>query len=298
MFQLAKYGESKDTRPNYYREQANRDGTTPQHVILRDRSHPYITRIHSVPPSQGELFYLRTILQHQPQHLYEDARTVQNIIFSTFWEAAIALGIFANEKEAEYALNEAVHELRTPRQLRLLFVLLLVNDCVATPLRLWELFHISFSWDHVLCHGNVLQIGLDYTLEELNNSLEEHCKTVADYGLPQPVLQARKIEREIERWGSDPEALAERVQLSIHQFNPQQLEIYNAVTSAVCEDHQLLAFVDGKGGWGKTFVLKTICDHIQSTGHLFLPAATSAFAAQNYEGGRTVHSVFKVCFSM
>ena len=71
---------------------------------------------------------------------------------------------------------------------------------------------------------------------------------MADYGLPQPVLQAREIEREIERWGSDPEALAERVQLSIHQFNPQQLEIYNAVTSAVCEDHQLLAFVDGKGG--------------------------------------------------
>ena len=84
MFQLAKYDESKDTRPNYYREQANRDGTTPQHVILCNCSHPYITRIHSVPPSQGELFYLRTILQHQPQHLYEDARTVQNIIFSTF----------------------------------------------------------------------------------------------------------------------------------------------------------------------------------------------------------------------
>jgi hypothetical protein len=69
-----------------------------------------------------------------------------------------------------------------------------------------------------------------------------------------PNVQAREIEREIERWGSDAEALAERAQLSIRQFNPQQLEIYNAVTSAVREDRQLLAFVDGKGGRGKTVI--------------------------------------------
>ena len=294
MFRLAKYDETKDGRPNYYREQANRDASTPQHVILRDHTHPYITRIHSVLPSQGELFYLRTILQHQPRRSFQDTRTVENILYSTFQEAAVALGMFANEKEAEYALNEAIRELRTPRQLRLLFVLLLVNDCVTTPLHLWEVFQRSFSQDHVLRHNNVLDVGINYTLEDLNNSLEEHGKTVADYGLPEPIIQGREIEREIERWGSDPEALAARAQFSVTRFNAEQLEIYNAVTSAVREDRQLLAFVDGKGGRGKTFVLKTICDYVRSTGRLFLPAATSAFAAQNYEGGRTVHSVFKV----
>ena len=38
------------------------------------------------------------------------------------------LGLFATEKEGEYALLKAIQNLKTPCQLRLLFVHLLINN--------------------------------------------------------------------------------------------------------------------------------------------------------------------------
>lgn len=39
-------------------------GCPHMHVILRSDVKPHISRIEAVRPSQGELFYLRAILQH------------------------------------------------------------------------------------------------------------------------------------------------------------------------------------------------------------------------------------------
>ena len=43
-----------------------------------------------------------------------DARTVNGIEYATFQEAATELGLFANEKESEYALMEAIQTPKTP----------------------------------------------------------------------------------------------------------------------------------------------------------------------------------------
>ena len=78
----------------------------------------------------------------------------------------------------------------------------------------------------------------------------------------------------------------------------EQLQIYDAVMTALMEGKQLLAFIDSKAGQGKTFVLQTIVDRLCSMDLIFLPTAISAFAAQCYEGGRTTHSTFKVLTSL
>jgi hypothetical protein len=293
-FRLAKFDPAKSTHPNYYVEQENRDRSTPMHVILRDRLHPFITRLHTVPPSRGELFNLRAVLQHSPALSFLDARTVNGIECDSFQNAANEHGIFANENEAQYALRECVQTLRTPRQLRALFVHLLVNDCITIPLQIWEVFLDHLCYDYTLKHNNVCDVGKEHALLELDEFLEEHGRTLADYGLPRPLSRPREVERELERWGSDSLLLAARARHSESLFNNEQRQIYNAVITSVHEGRQLLAFVDGKGGRGKTFILQAICDHVRSIGRLFLPGATSAFAAQNYEGGRTIHSVFKV----
>ena len=262
---------------------------------MRDARYRFITRIHPVPPSKGELFYLRAILRQRAILSFEDACTVNGEMYDTFQEAAVLLGIFANDDEAEYALIEGIDYLRTPRQLRILFVHLLINDCIPTPLRLWQRFQLQLSRDYILRHNNTEQIGINCALDDLCHYLDEHGKTVSDYGLPHVLSYTREVEHEMERWNSDRPALAARANDAVRHLNAEQLQIYHAVTSAILEGRQLLAFVDGKGGRGKTFLLRAICDHIRSTGRLFLPAATSAFAAQNYDGGRTIHSAFKVC---
>ena len=60
-----------------------------------------------VPPSRGEVFYLRTILQHRAASSFLDARTVNGTTYNTYQETTTALGVFADETEVEYALREA-----------------------------------------------------------------------------------------------------------------------------------------------------------------------------------------------
>ena len=294
LFRLAKYDATQDHRLNYYIEEPNSDNLPPMHVILRSAAHPHISRIRDVRPSEGDLFYLRALLQHRPASSYVDARTVNGIEYATFQEAATELGLFANEKESEYALMEAIQTLKTPRQLRLLFVHLLVNDCVPTPLAHWETFQENFALDFTLQNHNALEIGMDHALQEIGQSLEEYGKTLGDYGLPEPMSYGREVEHEYAKWSADCEGLSLHADNAVKSFNPEQRLIYDLIITAVIEDQPLCIFIDGKAGTGKTYLVQTICNKIRSLARIVLPTATSAFAAQHYPGGRTTHSAFKV----
>ncbi|KAJ6461951.1 hypothetical protein DFH09DRAFT_959149 [Mycena vulgaris] len=127
IFRLAKYVPDKVGPPGYYLEQANNTDSPRLHVIMRTSAHSHVTRIRSVRPSQGELFYLRAILQARPCRSFTMARTVRDVTHPTFEEAANDLGLFADSDEATHAVLEGIHDLRTPRELRTLFVHLLVN---------------------------------------------------------------------------------------------------------------------------------------------------------------------------
>jgi hypothetical protein len=296
LFRLAKYDAAQAHRSNYYIEQPNVDNSPPMHVILRSSAHPHISRIRDVRPSEGEVFYLRALLQHRPASSHVDARTVDDIEFPTFQEAATELGLFANENESAYALMEAIQTLKTPRQLRLLFVHLLVNDCVHTPLAHWETFQESFALDYTLRNNNAIDIGLDHALQEIGQCLEEYGKTLSDYGLPEPISYGREVEHELAKWASDRDGLAIRADTAARTFNVEQRLIYDLIIAAVIENQPLRIFIDGKAGTGKTFLVQTICDKIRSLGRIVLPTATPAFAAQHYKGGRTTHSAFKVMY--
>jgi hypothetical protein len=58
LFRLQKYNVNHTLCANYFLEQANQYGQPPMHVILRNQNRPHLARIHDVPPSRGELFYL------------------------------------------------------------------------------------------------------------------------------------------------------------------------------------------------------------------------------------------------
>ncbi|KAJ7923936.1 DNA helicase Pif1 like protein [Mycena leptocephala] len=77
-------------------------------------------------------------------------------------------------------------------------------------------------------------------------------------------------------------------------FNTDQLAIYSRILSAITDNRPLCMFIDGKAGRGKTTLVNALCDKLRSMGHIVIPTATSAFAAQLYPGGRTTHSAFKV----
>ena len=262
LFRLAKYDITQAHRPNYYIEQPHADNSPSMHVILRSLSLPHIGRIRDVRPSEGDVFYLHALLQHRPASSYVDARTVDGVEFPSYQEAATELGLFANENESEYALMEAIQSLKTPRQLRLLFVHLLVNDCVPTPHAHWEIFQENFALDYTLQNNNSLDIGMDHALQEIGQCLEEYGKTLSDYGLPEPMSYGREVEHELAKWSSDRDGLSLRADAAARTFNPEQRFIYDQIVTAVIEDQPLLMFIDGKAGTGKTYLIQTICDKI------------------------------------
>lgn len=294
LFRLAKYDPLNSAKSSYYMERPNTEQSPLKHVILRDEKNRHIARLQTVRPSAGDVFYLRTILHHIPLESFLDGLMVGNAIHNTYQEAASAHGLFDNEDEATQAMSEAIKNLRTPRQLRVLFVHLLVNEVIASPIQFWNLFNNKMKLDFQLAHNNSNELGTSYALHDIADMLREYGKELDDFGLPQVTQYRPEVAHELAKWSPVKDALTTRVTNAISAFNEGQRAIYYDIMDAVDADQQLLLFVEGKAGVGKTTLIKTICDSLRSMDQIVLPTATSGFAAQLYDAGRTMHSTFKV----
>jgi hypothetical protein len=222
------------------------------------------------------------------------ARTVGGTEYGSFQEAAAELGLFSDRNEATYAILEAVQNLRTPRELRVLFVHLLVNECVDAPLTLWDMVQQHLAHDFILRNNSNADLGINFALDDISHLLEEYGKRLSDFGLPEATIHTREVQHELLRWSPIANQLQIRAENTIAMFNSDQLAIYSKILSAVIGNRPLCIFIDGKAGRGKTTLVNTLCDKLRSMGRIVIPTASSAFAAQLYPGGRTTHSAFKV----
>ena len=79
-----------------------------------------------------------------------------------------------------------------------------------------------------------------------------------------------------------------------------QCQVYNAVLELVQQgsiingNRSSNIFLDAPGGTGKSFVINTILKKIRSGGKIALATASSGIAATLLQGGRTLHSTFKI----
>ena len=295
-FCLCKYNPSNNDNANYFKELHPALHVCQTHVVQRNESNRHLSRIQNICPTQGEIFYLRCILQRKAVRSFEDARTVNGSLQTSFQTAATQMGIFADENEGVYALHEAVTTLRTPQQLRLLFTHLLINDCLPSPLQTWNDFRHHLAFDFYLRSNNNTDIATTQTLQELSRDLEEHGFTLNDYGLPEPETYNDEVEHELQPWSSSTNNLRLSFHCAYRKLNEEQRELYDRIIYAISNEQGLCQFIDGKAGRGKTFLVNTLCDRLRSEKKIVLATATSAFAAQQFTGGRTTHSTFKVCF--
>ncbi|KAI5426340.1 hypothetical protein KIW84_031951 [Lathyrus oleraceus] len=69
-----------------------------------------IGRLIWVPPTTGELYYLRLMLTHvKGPRSYNDIKTVNNVKYDTFRDACFAMGFIGNDREFIAAIKEANH---------------------------------------------------------------------------------------------------------------------------------------------------------------------------------------------
>ena len=97
-----------------------------------------IGRLIWVPPSAGELFYLRMMLSTaKGAQSYNDIRTVNGVVYPTFRETCFAKGFLGSDQEFISALQEA-NNWGTAHYLRKLFVKLLFMNTMDRPEYVWQ----------------------------------------------------------------------------------------------------------------------------------------------------------------
>ncbi|RXK34954.1 hypothetical protein M231_07787 [Tremella mesenterica] len=260
---------------------------------------PVPLQIASVRASQGELFYLRAILNAYSARFFGELKTVYGVEYCTFQEAARMLGLFVAENKAQMALREGLANFLTPATLRGLFTFCLVCTRAELvvhdrPLLRWEEYGEVMAQDFTLHALNDLDRGKERALQEIGRMLGEHGKSLADFGLPVPNDFEGEVGHHISLFADRRVELRAEAVMRLNHLNPEQRVIYDEIMGAVMGGRPACMFIDGKAGRGKTYLVAALLDRLQSDGKIPLVGVSAAFAALLYEGGITIHSLFKV----
>src|SRR5581483_4734651 len=139
-----------------------------------------------VQPSEGERYYLRTLLTHvKGATSFDDLKSVNGYLYETFKEACIHLGLLQNDTEWVTCLYEA-SQIKTGRQLRHLFAMILLHCQPTAPEKLWNSYK-TFLYEDILYrnHQSTQNIQDNITIEhmalnQLNHYLQLNGKSLKD----------------------------------------------------------------------------------------------------------------------
>ena len=166
--------------------------------------------------------------------------------------------------------------------------MILTNGDPAQPLQLWEYHMDDLIEDYlrVKSHNDAVQCEL----HDLNSLLLQTGKSLIDYGIPLPQVDAIEC-------NALPEYDLNEVATLRSKLNVQQMDLANSVIDSVISPNQFrptVYYLDGPGGSGKTFTYNYLVAELHSRGYKVATATWTGIAATLLIGGRTVHSLFKL----
>lgn len=269
-----------------------------------------VGRMYFVSPKEGERYFLRLLLTHVTGATsFENLKTVNNVKYSTFKEAAVVLGLIEDDTHHNKCMEEA-SLIQTGKQLRNLFAIILCYCTVAYPFKLWENHKKALCEDFLYKKQKDLNnFNLDFDDEMVQNALIdiETTLTSCNYSLTNfdfpahiiELLKKKQIATLISNHTSyDKQNQIEKTEYNYKKFNPGQLTAYNEIIKSIDSNTpQKLFFVDGPGGSGKTFLYNTILSKVRSTGKIAIAMASTGIAALLLDDGNTAHSTLKIPLS-
>ncbi|XP_074278200.1 uncharacterized protein LOC141601796 [Silene latifolia] len=253
-----------------------------------------IGRLQHVPPTCGELYFMRTMLVHvKGPKSYKDIRRVNDTLYDTYREACYAYGLIGDDKEYIHAIEQA-SEWASGFYLRNVFVTLLLSGTLSMPNRVWEL---SIRYDDT---ANII-IGLELTDDELKNyalidieaSLQLNGSSLARFeGMTLPNTSSTTHHTNtmvMDELSYDKESLQAEHASQLSLMTDEQTTVYNEIMEAIASNQGGVFFVYGYGGTGKTFIWRTLCATLRNKGEIVLPVASNGIAATLILGGRIAH---------
>ncbi|XP_058727581.1 uncharacterized protein LOC131599128 [Vicia villosa] len=262
-----------------------------------------IGRLIWVPPTTGELYYLRMMLTIvKGPKTYEDIRKVGDTQYHSFRDACFAMGFLTDDREYISAIIEA-SVWGSGHFLRKLFVIMLLSGAVSRPAHLWNETWKCLS-DGVLHHQRILannpelELSEDdvknLTLTEIEILLQANRRTLGDFK-PIPYPDGYVLEQLGNKLIYEERSYNVAVMKSEFQslYNEQR-GIYDEIMMAVENQKGGVFFLHGYGGTGKTYMWKTLATSLRSKHEIVLTVASSGITSLLLPGGRTAHSKFKL----
>ena len=272
-----------------------------------------IGRIHTVPHTAGDVFYLRMLLNHEHcrgKESHDDMLTLPcGEVCETYKQVCQRLGLLQDDNEWVQTLEAGSFVSSSPR-LRGLYITIIVWSAPADPKALFDLFWLDWTddFDHTAQRkGLVLDESQKKTmvLLDLSHRLLEFEKRLRDFGLHEPTEEEEAavsvltegrsavIREELDFNVTEMAGEADQV---VSQYTEEQRAVHERVLEAVTSNTPLCLYINAKGGCGKTFVLNGILKAVRTLeagGCVVLAMATTGIAAMLLERGRTFHSRMK-----
>ncbi|XP_070196534.1 uncharacterized protein [Littorina saxatilis] len=253
-----------------------------------------IVRMYSVSPRQGECYFLRLLLNVvKGPSSYEDLKTIDGHVCTTFREACYERGLLEDDKHLELSMEEASAS-QSPKLLRSFFAIILINCSPSNPGSLYLRFRDHLAEDFLYTFRQVVNDDTAPFSDAIYNqalcAIEERLlllggKSVEHYGMPKAVQQDAtiRVSREYhQETNYDTEVLKAAAADQLKQLTEDQRKVYDTFISMVEKRNQSdtnMLFLDAPGGTGKTFVINLILSMIRSTGRIALATASSGIAA-------------------
>ncbi|RZC16770.1 hypothetical protein D0Y65_009892 [Glycine soja] len=234
-----------------------------------------IGRLNWVPPSTGEFYYLRMMLVVvKGPTTYEQIRTVNGQLYSTFREACFAMGFLVDDEEYIEALREAYHW-GSSQFLRRFFVTMLLSNNIERPNHVW-----SKTWE-CLINGILHQQRRIRDIPDLQLETKElHNLALLEI---KDILQSNK--KSLKDYPTMP--FPRHVVLS-HRH------IFDSIINVVNRGAGGMFFLYGYRGTGKTFMWKTLAFALCSKSDIVLTIASSGIALLLLPNGKIAHSKFSI----
>ena len=214
---------------------------------------------------------------------------MDGVVCQTYREAARLRGLLADDSAWIESITEAAR-VRMPRELRRLFVLILVFCTPSDPLAIWDRFWEELSDDFVRTHGELA--GKDAALRQIQFFLIEHNMTCRDVGLPTPsplenMNTADYSTNEFTINFEAEQAVGEQLRSQLNAG--QETAVAEILAAVLGFDNARCFFLDGPGGTGKTFVYNSLARILRGQERRVVLVATTGIAATLLPGGRTAH---------
>ena len=272
----------------------------------RRRGPGKIGRLYYVHPSVGERYFLRMLLLVvKGARSFEEVRTYNGVVYSTFRLACNARGLLGDDQEWYSAFDEAAAWATSP-QLRKLFVTMLlfceVKDERAFFEKVWRVLADDIQYRLRDNMGNpefhVCDEDLrNYLLDDIHALFQRNGAKMWEHALPEKTKNFEDIpgNRLIEEALSyDSHQAMRDAENLVGKLNTEQLNAFTVITKAALDNELGFFFVSGYGGTGKTFLWQSIVAYMRSQQKIVLSVASSGVASLLLPAGRTAHSRFKL----